>query len=255
MGVNDLLSLKGRVALVTGGRRGLGEAIALVFAEAGADVAVCDIVVDTGELDAVAEKIMKLGRRSLAVQADVAKKADVDNMVNKVSKELGGIDVLVNNAGGGKGGEFLELTEESWDFTVDLVLKGTFLCSQAVARGMVERKRGSIVNISSIEGVRAGGHRVSPYGCAKAGVLLLTRQLAWELGKFNIRANAITPGGMKTQMVNWNTPEAAKWLGERTAIHPFGDPREVANVALFLACDASSFVTGITVAADGGYLA
>jgi 3-oxoacyl-[acyl-carrier protein] reductase len=128
---------------------------------------------------------------------------------------------------------------------------------QAVAKGMVERERGNIINISSIEGLRARGHRASPYNCAKAGVLLLTRGLAWELGQYNIRVNAIAPGGMKTEMIRSQreNPEFMKWLDERTAIHPIAEPREVANVTLFLASDASSFVTGATVVADGGWLA
>ncbi|MBA7655931.1 3-oxoacyl-[acyl-carrier-protein] reductase FabG [subsurface metagenome] len=150
-------SLEGKVAIVTGGRRGIGKAIALAFAEAGADVAVCDLVVEDGELEAVAEEIRRLGRRSLAVQADITRKTDVDNLVKGVAEGLGAIDILVNNAAIISWVPLLETPEDDWDRIIDTDLKGYYLCSQAVGKGMVERKKGNIISIASVSGIRGGG--------------------------------------------------------------------------------------------------
>ncbi len=142
-------SLAGQVAIVTGGRRGIGRAIALAFAEAGADVAVCDWIVEGGELEAVAEEIRGLGQRSLFLQADVSQKGDVDNMVQKVVDKFGDIDILVNNAAVFTSAPILEMPESEWDELINVDLKGYFLCSQAVGKRMVEQKRGSIINRQS----------------------------------------------------------------------------------------------------------
>ena len=271
------LSLEGKVAIVTGaaGHRGIGRAIALAFAEAGADVAVCDKVVDVDDrnLGAVAEEINKLGQRSLAIQADVSKKSDVDNMVQKVTDELGPVDILVNNAamlGGGWGGGAFDATEEDWDEVMAVDLKSCYLCAMAVGKGMMERKSGNIISIDSIEAVNCMIARGSPYAIAKAGIQFLTRMLARQLGQYNIRVNSICAGGSQTDMGLHHRsdmglepveidPEQIKQMRaqimERIPLGRISEPSEIANVALFVASDAASYVTGAIVAVDGGMTA
>ena len=275
--VSDLLSLKGRVALVTGAKRGIGRAIALTFAEAGADVAVCDVEIEGDELGAVAEEAKKLGRHSLAIEADVSRKDQVQSMVEQVVGELGQIDILANNAGiSGMG--FMDNPDEAWDRVIDVNLKGCYLCSRAVAEGMIQRKKGSIISIASVEGLRGGvvarsvaqavqalqipdlarpAFTARPYNISKAGIIMLTRVLARQLGAYGIRVNAIAPGGIKTEMIRmvWSQPEFLKLLEEQVPLGRIAEPAEIANVALFLASDASSYVTGHTLVADGGLLA
>ncbi|MEE8374216.1 MAG: glucose 1-dehydrogenase [Dehalococcoidia bacterium] len=273
------LSLEGKVAIVTGaaGERGAGRTIALTFAEAGADVAVCDKVADVHDrnLGARVEEIKQLGRRSLAIQADITKKSDVDNMVKRVEDELGPVDILVNNAGVYKGGTVLEMDEESLDSVMDVNLKGTFLCCKAVIKGMMERKSGNIVNFASINalsmpaGSTAGR---SIYAASKASVILVTRALALELGSYNIRVNAIAPGAIETDMGLHNRYEAGDTarpdvldnpdrkmfgpkLGELIPLGRAGEPSDMANAALFLVSDAASYITGHTLVVDGGWMA
>jgi len=193
-------SLTGKVALVTGGRRGIGKAIASTFAQAGADVALADLVADTGELATAAEEVRKLGRRSLAIQADVSVRADVENMVQGVMAEFGRIDVLVNCAGNLVIKPFLEVTDDEWDSIINTHLRGNYLCTQTVARVMVEQKSGNIINLASAAGLNAVEEQ-SAYGAAKAGISLLTGVLARELGRYNIRVNAIAPSMLKTELI------------------------------------------------------
>ena len=251
--------LEGKVAIVTGGKRGIGKAIALAFAEAGADVVVSTRVFkdDRDDLGAVAGEIEKLGRRSLAIQADVSQKADVDNLVQKTMDEFGVIDILVNNAGNSSGTPLLEISEDEWDKLIDVHLKGHYLCSQAAGRQMVERKRGNIINMASIEGVKAVRDSANPYSISKAGISLFTRGLARELAKHNIRVNAIAPGWTKTDMMRWayTEPKNLKYFEDRIPMGRMGEPSEIASVALFLASDASSYVTGQTIVVDGGAVA
>jgi len=275
--VSDLLSLKGRVALVTGAKRGIGRAIALTLAEAGADVTVCDVEIEGDELGAVAEEVKKLGRRSLAIEADVSRKDQVQSMVERVLGEFGQIDILANNAGiSGMG--FMDNPDEAWDRVLDVNLKGCYLCSRAVAEGMIKREKGTIISIASVEGLRGGvvarsvaqavqalgipemtrpAFTARPYNISKAGIIMLTRVLARQLGAYGIRVNAIAPGGIKTEMIRmvWSQPEFLKLLEEQVPLGRIAEPTEIANVALFLASDASSYVTGHTLVADGGLLA
>ncbi len=252
------LSLEGQVAIVTGGRRGMGRAIALAFAEAGADVAVCDIVAEGGEMEVVVEEIKKLGRRSLAVQTDVTKKAQVDNLVQRVMDEFGVIDILVNNAGIIVSAPLLEHSEEDWDKVIDTDLKGYYLCCRAVGKKMVERKKGNIINIASEQAIK--GRSGSPvYAIAKAGVAMLTRMLARELARYSIRVNAIAPGLVRTDFTKraWSDPERLKEVIADINI-PLGriaEPSDIASVALFLASDAASYITGDIIVVDGGLLA
>ena len=249
-------TMAGKVALITGGRTGLGKAFALTFAKAGADVSICSRSDKDVELQAVADEIRGLGRRALTFKTDVTHKADVDNMVDKTIAELGDIDVLINNAGIAACVPLLEMEESIWDQVININLKGCYLCSQAVGRNMVQRRKGNIINISSTGGLRALPN-FSAYDVTKAGVIMLTRVMARELGSYNIRVNAIAPWAVKTQMTEqWRSdPE---WVKEALAGAPlgrFGETSDVAGIALFLASDMASWITGQTIVADGGTIA
>lgn len=244
-------SLEGRVAIVTGGRRGIGKAIALAFAEAGADVVVCDLVIEDGHLQATTDEIQQLGRHCLAIQADISRKTDVDNLVQRVADKFGAIDILVNNAGVNVIASLLELREDDWEKVIDTNLKGYYLCSQAVGRRMVERKQGNIISIASQLAFQARAN-MGAYCIAKAGVVMLTRVLARELGGHNIRVNAIAPSAVRTAL-GPSSPEAIK---RAEAMVAFGrrvaEPSDIIGTALFLASDASSYITGHTILVDAG---
>ena len=248
--------LAGEVAIVTGGRRGIGKTIALTFAEAGANVVVCDLVVEDGELQAVAEEIQRLGRRSLAIQADTSKKKDVDNLVQKVVNQFGTIDILVNNAGIMIKSPFLDMPEDDWDKLMSVDLKAYYLCSQAVGRRMVKQKKGKMINIAS-----QYAFKVTPgmgvYSIAKAGVVMLTRVLAQELGRYGIRANAIAPCLVKTEFSrpSWSDPEFLKQCEASIPLGRVAETTDLAGAALFLASEASCYITGHTIVVDGGTLA
>jgi len=246
-------SLSGKVAVITGARRGIGKAIALAMAEAGAHVAICDRVIEDGELTAVAEAVRRLGQRSLALQADTTRKADVDNFVSKVIEEFSTIDILVNNAAMNIRGGLLELGEESWDKVIDTDLKGYYLCSQAIGKQMVSQNKGNIINIASTAAMWAVVE-MSAYCIAKAGVVMLTRVLALELAKYNIRVNAIAPSMVKTKFSEplWRDPESLKEIESGIPLGRVAEPGDIVGSALFLASDASSYITGHTIIVDGG---
>jgi len=246
-------TLSGKVAIVTGARQGIGKAIALALAEAGADIAICDRVIEDGELNAVAEEVKRLGRRSLAVQADITQKAEVDGLVKRVVAEFGVIDILVNNAAVNIMAPLLELREDGWDRVIDTDLKGYYLCSQAVGRRMVEQKRGNIINIASTAAI-ASAPEMGAYCIAKAGVVMLTRVLAVELAQYNIRVNAIAPSMVKTKFSEplWSDPETLKQIESEIPLGRLAEPGDIIGAVLFLASDASSYITGHTIIVDGG---
>lgn len=248
------LSLEGKVAIVTGGGTGIGRSIALEFAGAGADVVVASLSLSV--LEKVSEEVKTLGRRSLAVQTDISRKTDVDNMVQKAMDEFGAIDILVNNAGIVVQCSLLETEEDVWDKIFDINLKGCQLCSQAVGRIMVRRKRGNIINVASIDGLVAFPPE-SAYSVSKAGVIMFTRVLAKELASSNIRVNAIAPGAVKTAMTEelLNNPVALKEMLAEIPLGRIAEPGDISSVALFLASDASRYITGSTIVVDGGLLA
>lgn len=245
-------TLDGKIAIVTGASRGIGKAIALGFAQAGADVVVCSRTLS--DLEKVAEEIKELGRKSLAVPTDIASKASVYALVKKVVHEFGTIDILVNNAARLTiAAPLLDLREVGWDKMMNTDLKGYYLCSQAVGRLMVRKKGGNILNIATTLAFRAlpqnGG-----YCIAKAGVIMLTKVLAAELAKYNIRANAIAPGLTKTRFSEkvWSNPCL---LRESEKVIPLGriaEPTDMVGAAIFLGSDASNYITGQTICVDGG---
>ena len=254
MNVMSMFDLTGEKAIVTGGGQGLGREMALALAEAGADVVVVQRRVEVAEK--TAEEITQLGRDSIALKVDVSSSADVQSMVDTVKERYGKIDILISNAGiGGEGIPFLDLTEEKWDTMMDIHLKGTFLCNQAVGREMVKVKKGSIVNMSSMSGFIVNRPQSqSAYNTAKAAIAHFTKSLAAEWAKYNVRVNAIAPGYIKTPMTakGLESEKGKEWLA-MTPMGRAGEPFELKGLALYLASGASSFVTGSVVQIDGGY--
>ncbi len=255
MSIKDL-SLTGKIALVTGGSKGIGKAIALGFAEAGADVAVCSQGSKDGQLQGVAEEIQALGRHSMAIRADTGRKSDVESMVRKVMDQFGVIDILVNNAGILIRSPLLELAESDWDKIINVDLKGYFLCAQAVGKRMVEQKKGNIINISTQQAFKASMIEMGAYGTAKAGVVMMTRYLARELGEYGIRANGIAPGLTRTEFsqLTWRNTELLKNIETALPLGRIAETDDIADVAVFLASNASRYVTGQTILMEGGGL-
>lgn len=244
-------SLEGKVALVTGGSRGIGKAAALGLARASADVIVASRKLP--DLEKVAEEIRGLGRKSLAVEAHVGKVEEINNLVSKVMEEFGRIDVLVNNAGTNPTmDQALDVEERAWDSIMNLNLKGLFFLSQAVARVMKEQGGGRITNVSSVAGLRAGTLPV--YSISKAGVIMATKIMAQEWAKYNIRVNVIAPGLLRTRFSEalWNNPEILKGAVSSTAMGRIGEPEEMVGTMIYLASDASNYVTGAVISVDGG---
>jgi NAD(P)-dependent dehydrogenase (short-subunit alcohol dehydrogenase family) len=247
--------LEGRAAIVTGGRRGIGRAVALALAGAGADVLVCDIVADDGGLDGVAKEIRQAGRSALAVKADVSRASEVEEMASRAVSAFGRVDILANCAGTWRPGPtLLECGEDDWDSVIDVNPKGTFLCCRAVGRLMAGRKSGSIVNLSSQVGINPGV-RGGAYSVSKAGIIMLTRQLALELAGDGIRVNAIAPGIVRTDFNRslWEAPEDGERLAKAVPLGRLAEPEDIGRAALFLASDASSYITGAVLTVDGGW--
>jgi NAD(P)-dependent dehydrogenase (short-subunit alcohol dehydrogenase family) len=247
--------LKGKTAIVTGGRQGIGRAIALAFAGAGADLVVVDVIANDGRLDAVAGSIKKIGRRCLPVPADISRKTQVGKMVNSAVKHFRKIDILVNCAGIWLPGQtLLECPEDNWDRVIDVNLKGTYLCCQAVGGVMVGQKSGNIINMSSQVGLNPG-IGAGAYSVSKAGIIMLTRQLALELAAYHIRVNALAPGIVKTDFNRniWDSPQADRQLSLAVPLGRLAEPEDIAGAALFLASEESGYITGVVIPVDGGW--
>ncbi len=274
-------SLSGKKALVVGGRRNMGKGFALGLAEAGADVAVTDLNIEDGRLYRVAEEIEEMGRQSMALQADISSKASVDALVAKVLAAFGGIDILMNVAVMYHRKSLLDLDEDGWDKLTDVNLKGYWLMHQAVAPVMQAQRSGSIINLSSRGGLKAHADQaMGNYAIVKAGIAMMTRQYCRYLGPYNVRVNAIAPS-----LVEWEQHPAGDYYREnpdRAPKEPKPQPNErsesekfeawstgaenlplgrvatfdeMANAAVFLASDASTYVTGTVLCVDGGYMA
>jgi len=252
-------AIEGKVALITGGSRGIGAATALTFARAGADVVISSRKLP--DLEKVADEVRKLGKRALAIEAHIGKMEMLQPLVERVVKEFGRIDILVNNAGTNFFMPAIEMTEKGWDSVMNLDLKGLFFLSQAAAKQMINQGGGNIVNIASTSGLRAQiptGH----YSIAKAGVIMATKVMALEWAKFNIRVNCVAPGPTETKLYDsifsLTPPQQAKAdkeaAAKQIAMERIGQPQELANAILFLASNASSYITGQTYVVDGGLL-
>jgi len=250
----EKMSLKGKAGIVTGASRGLGKGIAIGLAQAGADLAVTSRELKI--IEKVAEEIKSWGGKVLPLQVDVARKEDIDIMVEKTMGKFGKIDFLFNNAGRITRVPSEDFSEEDWDEELNVNLKGTFLCCQAVGRVMIKQKRGKIVNISSI-GSFIGGKNISAYVASKGGVSQLTKSLASDWAKYNIRVNAIGPGYFETDLTEplRKDPQRFSAINARIPLGRWGKPEDLAGIAVFLASDASDYITGQTIFVDGGWLA
>ena len=244
-----MAQLDGRIAIVTGAARGIGQAIAVKLASEGADLARCDV--EMVWLTETAGLITAMGRRVECFAVDVSNGAAVQTAVDQISEKFGKIDILVNNAGITRDTLLIRMSEEDWDKVLQVNLKGTFLFSKAVARPMMKQRSGAIVNVASIIGLIGNAGQCN-YAASKAGVIALTKSVAKELAPRNIRANAVAPGFIKTKMTEKLTEDIQKKMLEAIPLGRFGLPEDVANVVLFLASDASSYVTGQVLTVCGG---
>jgi len=247
--------LANKVALVTGGSRGIGRAICEVFAREGATVLV-NFASSAAKADDVVAAITRMGGKAIALQADVASKASVDSMVAASIAKFCAIDILVNNAGIIRWGTALNMIEAEFDELISVNVKGMLRCAQAVAPGMIERHFGKIVNLSSIAGLGTAVLNSTPYAMTKAAVIALTKRLAFELGPDGINVNAITPGFIRTEMLQLcgDDVDQARLdaLSSKAVLNRIGTPEDIANAALFLASDESAFMTAQVLTVDGG---
>ena len=249
------MRLKGKIALVTGSARGIGRGIAEVFADEGADVAVNDYE-NVQQAEEVAQGIRGKGRRAIVVKADIATRRDVEPMIEKVWKELGPLDILVNNAGIETIVPFLDLTDEQWTRLVDVNLRGAWLCSQVFCRrALGEGRKGSIVNIGSIQAAKVLPGRTH-YAPTKLGLEALTRNMSAEMTPRGIRVNCIHPGLIDTPMTSWvmKDKDILPIVLAQISLGRAGEPREIGQVAAFLASDEASYVTGQSIFVDGGWV-
>ena len=243
------MRLKGKVALITGGARGIGQAIAMTFAKEGADIVVADVTLEIAQK--VASEIEGLGRKALALEMDVTNYDLVEAGINKILDKMGKVDILVNNAGITKDNLILRMSQAEWDAVINVNLKGTFNCIKAVSRPMVKQRSGRIISIASIIGLM-GNPGQGNYAASKAGIIALTKTIAKELASRNINANAVAPGFIQTEMTAKLPEDIKKKMLEAIPLAKLGTPQDVANVCLFLASDESSYITGQTITIDGG---
>lgn len=251
----EVFQLDGRVALITGGNRGLGFVMAKALAEAGADVVVTSRQQEKAETSA-ATITQATGRRALGVAVDVTAADQVEDMVQTVVKEFGHIDILINNAGINIRKPIEEFDEESWDQVQSTNLKAPFLCARAVARYMKEQRYGRVINVASMLGLTGLAER-SAYCSSKGGVIQLTKVLALEWAPYNVTVNALCPGPFATELNTpvLNNPQANKFFVDHIPLQRWGNPDELGGAAIFLASNASSFMTGAALVVDGGWTA
>jgi NAD(P)-dependent dehydrogenase (short-subunit alcohol dehydrogenase family) len=250
--LQDLFSLHGKTAFISGAGRGLGKEMALTLAEAGADVAVASR--NREALDNTAELIRQRGRKALVCTMDLTRLEDIERAVNDTIQAFGHIDILINNSGISKESSVFDLTVKNWDAVLEVNLRGHVFCSQAVGRHMIQNKGGKIINIASIMGLIPLTYN-SSYGAAKAGLILFTKTLALEWARYNIQVNALCPGYFLTDI---NREFLKKPLGqkviEKIPMRRVADPRELRGAILLLASEASSFMTGSVIVVDGGHM-
>lgn len=252
MNIIESFRLDGRVAVVTGAGKGIGEGIAIGLAEAGADLAL--VARTRADLERVAGAVRALGRRALVVPCDVADVAAIPAAVRQVVEAYGQIDVLVNCAGIQRRMTVLDATVEGWEQVMNTNLRGAYFMTQGVGKVMVGQRRGKIISIASMTTYR-GFHMISPYGISKAGIDNFTKYVAVEWAPYNIQANAIAPGWITTPMTAQMGEDRIRWVCDHVPQGKFGTPRDVAGLAVFLAGPAADYITGQTIPVDGGFLA
>lgn len=250
------MRLDGKCALITGGSRGIGRATALALAKEGCSVAL-SYVNNRDKADEVVETIRRQNVQTIAVKCDLAAPSDIEQLFKTTLDKFGKLDILVNNAAIDYGTELLETTEEVWDRTLDVNLKGVFLCTQIAAKHMIPRRYGKIVNISSNSGFGIAVQGDAAYAASKAGVIQLTKTAAFELGRYGINVNCVAPGAVRTDMLkgNMDDQEYAEFIEARkkkSSLGMIGEPEDIANLVLFFASDDSRFITGKTLLIDGG---
>ncbi len=243
------MRLTGKVALITGGARGIGQSIAMTFAGEGADIVVADVNLEVAQKTAA--EIEALGRKALALEMDVTNYEKVEDGINKILDKMGKVDILVNNAGITKDNLLLRMSQNDWDAVINVNLKGTFNCIKAVTRPMVKQRSGRIISIASIIGL-IGNPGQANYAASKAGIIALTKTVAKELASRNISANAIAPGFIQTEMTAKLPEDIKKKMLEAIPLAKLGTPQDVANACLFLASEESSYITGQVITVDGG---
>ena len=241
--------LKDMVAVITGGARGIGREIALLFADEGADIAICDVNAQT--LEATSKELEAKGRRVVAETVDITKSDQVEAFTQKILDKLKKIDILVNNAGITRDGLLVRMSEADWDAVLAVNLKGAFNCTRAISKIMMKQRSGRIVNIASIIGIM-GNPGQANYAASKGGLIAFTKTVAKELSSRNVRANAIAPGFIQTDMTAKLSDDVKSEMLKYVPLGKFGTARDVANLALFLAGDGSSYITGQVIQVDGG---
>jgi gluconate 5-dehydrogenase len=254
MRTRELFDLSGRVAIVTGGGKGIGRQMAEGLAELGADLVLC--ARKAGRCEAAAEELAAVhGVRALGLGCDVANQEEVQAVVDRTRSDFGRIDVLVNNAGTVWGAWPEDIPLEGWQKVVNVNLTGVFLCSQAAGRVMIEQRGGTIVNIASVAGLHGARPEIMnalPYHATKGGVIAFTRDLAWKWGRHGIRVNAIAPGWFPSDMSSFVLDRHGEELTQAIPLGRFGGPDDLKGAVAFLASDASAYVTGHTLVVDGG---
>lgn len=243
--------LENQVAVVTGGGRGIGESIARRLAGEGAAIAVCDVMLENAKQ--VADSLSQAGAKSLAYAVNVTDGKQVAQVCEKIVADLGRVDILVNNAGITRDNLLLRMSEQDWDLVLDVNLKGAFLFAKSVVPAMMKQRKGAIVNIASIVGVRGNAGQAN-YSASKAGMIGLTKTLAKEYAKRGVRANAVAPGFIQTAMTDKLTDAQKKLQTDYIGLGRLGQADDVANVVLFLASDLSGYVTGQVIGVDGGLI-
>ncbi|CAK7000664.1 beta-ketoacyl-ACP reductase [Tissierella sp. P1] len=246
------MSLNNKVALITGGSRGIGKEIALELAKNGVNIAIT-YVNNLEKAKGVLDDIKSYGVKAVAIKANVSVEEDVLRMIKTIEEELGTIDILVNNAGVTKDNLIIRMKEEDWDEVMDVNLKGTFLCTKAVSRIMMKKKYGKIINITSVVGI-IGNAGQGNYSASKAGVIGFTKSMARELASRGIRVNAIAPGFIETDMTDVLKDEIKEAMLKSIPLNSFGNPKDIANLVVFLASERSDYITGQVINVDGGMI-